>query len=64
MNVASGLYFKCQLGFRFVLQNLTAAVKTVGADVVTQMCFASCWLDSDTWHVQRIVRTVHATFRR
>jgi hypothetical protein len=38
---------------------LATAVKAVGADVMTQVCFARGGLDSDAWHIQGIVRTVH-----
>jgi hypothetical protein len=51
-------------GFRFVFQHLATTVKTVGADVVTQVDFAGGGLHRDTGHVQRIVRTVHATLGR
>jgi hypothetical protein len=44
---------------RFVFEHLAATVKAIRADVVTQMRFASGWLYSNTWHVKRIVRTVH-----
>jgi len=47
-------------GFRLVFQHLATTVKTVGADVVTQVDFASGRLDSDAGHVQRVVRAVHA----
>jgi hypothetical protein len=43
---------------------LAATVKTVGTDVMTQVDFACCWLDSDARHVQGIVRTVHTTLGR
>jgi predicted Rdx family selenoprotein len=43
---------------------LAATVETVGADVVTQVCFACCWLDGNAWHIQGIVRTVHAALGR
>jgi hypothetical protein len=47
-------------GFRLVLEHLTTAVEAVGADVVTQVRFASGRLDGDAGHVQGVVRAVHA----
>jgi hypothetical protein len=51
-------------GFGLVFQHLPATVKTVGADVVTQMRFAGGGLYSDTWHRQTIVGAVHAALGR
>jgi hypothetical protein len=58
--VAPGLALAARSGFRLVFQHLTATVKTVGADVVTQVRFAGGRLHGDTRHDQSIVRTVHA----
>lgn len=51
-------------GFGLVLQNLTATVKAVGADVVTQVNFTGGGLHGGAWGGQGIVRTVHATLGR
>jgi hypothetical protein len=51
-------------GFGFVLQNLTATVKAVGADVVTQVNLTSGGLHGGTWGGQGVVRTVHAALGR
>jgi hypothetical protein len=47
-----------------VLQNLTATVKTVGADVVTQVHFTGVGFYGDAGHIECVVRTVHAALRR
>jgi hypothetical protein len=47
------------LRFGLGLQHLATTVKTGRADVVTQMGFAGGRLNSNTWHNQGIVRTVH-----
>jgi hypothetical protein len=52
------------LGFGFVLQNLTATVKTVGADVVTQVDFTRGGLHGSTGGRQSVVRTVHTALGR
>jgi hypothetical protein len=49
-----------RLGF----DHLTATVKTVRADVVTQMGFASGWLYGNAWCDQSIVRAVHTALGR
>jgi len=46
------------------LQDLAAAIKTVRADVVTQMHFTCGRLDRSTRSNQSIVRTMHATLGR
>src|SRR5690606_6927180 len=46
------------------LENLAAAVETVGADVVTQVQFARGRLDGRGRVDQCIVRTMHAALRR
>jgi hypothetical protein len=52
------------LSGRFRLDYLATTVKTVGADVVTQMGFASGWLYCNAWRDQSIVRTVHTALGR
>ena len=63
---SAGLFMKMpRSGFgRFGLDHLAPTVKTVGADVVTQMHFASCRLYSHIRCSQRIMRAVHAAFGR
>src|SRR5690606_5574959 len=51
-------------GFSLDLQNLSATVKTVGVDVMTQVDFAGRRLHSDSGHIQCTVRTVHAALGR
>jgi hypothetical protein len=46
------------------LQYFTTTVKTVRADVVTQVRLTSRRLDTQLWGNQEIVRTVHAALRR
>ena len=46
------------------LQYFTTTVKTVRADVVTQVRLARRWLDTQLWSNQEIVRTVHTALRR
>ena len=46
------------------LQDFTATVETVRADVVTQVGFAGGRLDCQVRCGQEIVRTVHAALRR
>jgi hypothetical protein len=60
--VADSLF--APLGFGFVLQNLTATVKAVGADVVAQVNFTGGGLHGGTWGGQGVVRTVHAALGR
>jgi hypothetical protein len=52
---ASGLTLVWCLGFGFGLQHFATAVETGGADVMTQVDFAGCGLDSDTRHYQCVV---------
>jgi hypothetical protein len=56
-----GKYFS---GFRFGLDNLLAPIKAIGTDVVAQVRLASGGLDSNTGHIQCIVRAVHTTLGR
>src|SRR5437660_1752471 len=42
------------------LENFTATVEAIRADVVTQMRFTGGWLDTELRHDQKVVRTVHA----
>jgi hypothetical protein len=51
-------------GFRFGFQHFATTVKTVGADVMTQMHFASSGFNCDAGNGQSIVRTVHTALRR
>jgi hypothetical protein len=46
------------------LEDFTATVKTVRADVVTQVRFTGGWLDAQLWRDQEVVRTVHTALRR
>jgi hypothetical protein len=46
------------------LEDFTATVETVRADVVTQVGFAGGRLDCQVWCNQEIVRTVHAALGR
>ena len=46
----------------FGFHDFFATVKTVRADVVTQVSFASYWLNCDCWTCQKVVRTVHTAF--
>lgn len=48
----------------FGLDYFFAAVETVRRYVVTQMRFARCWLDSQRWVGQKVMRAVHATLGR
>jgi hypothetical protein len=48
----------------FGLEDFTATVETVRADVVTQVRLAGGWLDTQLWCDQEIVRTVHTALRR
>lgn len=52
------------LRFGFAFQHFTATVKAIGADVVTQVGFARCRLNSRTRCSQSGVRIVHAALRR
>jgi hypothetical protein len=53
-----------QIGRRLLvvlgLENFTATVKTVRADVVTQVRFTGGWLDTELRRDQKVVRAVHA----
>jgi hypothetical protein len=50
--------------FTFGLDDLTATVKAVGADMVTQMRFTRGRLNGQRRVGQKIVRTMHATLGR
>lgn len=41
------------------LENFATTIEAVRADMVTQMCFASGWLNTQLRRDQKIVRTVH-----
>jgi hypothetical protein len=46
------------------LQHLTTTIEAVWADMVTQMCFASSWLDCQWRRDEEIVCTMHTALRR
>jgi len=50
--------------FAFSWHHFTATVETVWAHVMTQMYFASRWLNCQWWVCQKVVGTVHATLGR
>ena len=50
--------------FAFGANDFTATVKTVGANVVAQMHFTGCWLNSQRGRRQKVMRAVHTAFRR
>ena len=52
------------LRFRFGFQDLATAVKASRADMVAQMNLTCGGLYCNTWHVECVVRTVHAALGR
>jgi hypothetical protein len=63
-NTCNGLQEMMQLLVVLGLQDFTTAIEAVWADVVTQMRFTSCRLDTELRHNQEIVRTVHTALGR
>jgi hypothetical protein len=53
-----------QLLVVFGLQDFTATIKAVWADMVTHVRFTRGWFDAQLRSDEKVVRAVHAAFRR